>query len=70
MAYVQFVPFTGQLLESAEEFNLTVLLDGEISLPVSVTILNSTGKLLISYQILKCVMYFFGLQSTIMTFNY
>ena len=51
----RFAPFEGPLFESTGEYNLTVLLDGEISTPVSVTILGVLGK--INVQLLIAALY-------------
>ncbi len=43
-AGVRFLPFTGPLLESMGEYNMTVILDGEISSNVSVTVFDNQGN--------------------------
>ena len=47
MSSVRFLPFVGPLFESVEEYNLTVQLDGAISSPVSVTVFDDEGELLL-----------------------
>ena len=41
---MRFAPFEGPLLESSGKYELTVLLKGEVSTPVSVDVLDADGK--------------------------
>ena len=41
---MRFALFQGPLLESAGKYELTVLLKGEVSTPVSVDVLDGGGK--------------------------
>ena len=41
---IRFAPFEGPLLESFGKYELTVLLKGEVSTPVSVDVLDTEGK--------------------------
>lgn len=42
-AGIRFLPFEDPLFESSGHYNLTVVLDGEISSPVTVNVTNAEG---------------------------